>query len=677
MKVNPHKPSAISLSKTQEDAINSEGKRILVLAVAGSGKTETLLHKINHLIERKGAVPSSILAITFSHNAANEIIDRLILKADKTGKYQEILNDATNVDEERIAYKKKHKWIDRLTIKTFHSFCYNVLRNSGVNEFDNQFKIITNKKYNSNDELSANKAGEFVSEAIQKLLSNLSEDIDFLLQLKRYILDYYVDVSYEERETAINNHDKKYTSLNGTRVRSKSEQFIADWLYRRNIKFEYEPKLSITTKFAFHPDFFITEANLYLEHVSNLSHPIANKEREFKQSDLLFVKTDESITRDTAVFNHALDKIIKNRLPTGYKDTPSLNFNEELGGYHNHLHRFIDKIILVSDRIKVYNLELDKVLENGQNDQHERVRSFYQLAGPIIKAYLDYCIDKSYLDFNDLISRSISLFKNYPDALNKYKSQFQHILVDEFQDVNALQVELINLLITPQTQLFCVGDDWQSIYAFRGANVDYTINFDQHFPNAELIKLDTNYRSTQHIVQASNDVIRNNKNKVDKSIESSKQSDDKVIVFSGSCEDESVEFCANKILDLLSNGLKNDDILFLFRNNKMAETYRSFFKEQRIAVSFRTIHSAKGLQAKVVFILGLTEGKGGFPYIRLDDRILNVIKMANHDLLLEEERRVFYVSITRAKDQLFLITEKGNESSFIREISPEAIDRMF
>ena len=82
----------------------------------------------------------------------------------------------------------------------------------------------------------------------------------------------------------------------------------------------------------------------------------------------------------------------------------------------------------------------------------------------------------------------------------------------------------------------------------------------------------------------------------------------------------------------------------------------------------KTIHAAKGLEAKVVFILGLTEGYGGFPDIWLEDRIYQVIKKANHDLLMEEERRLFYVAITRAKDKLFLITEKGLESSFLKEI---------
>lgn len=96
--------------------------------------------------------------------------------------------------------------------------------------------------------------------------------------------------------------------------------------------------------------------------------------------------------------------------------------------------------------------------------------------------------------------------------------------------------------------------------------------------------------------------------------------------------------------------------------------YFHLFRKEGIKVHGKTIHGAKGLESKVVFIIGLTEGNGGFPDIWLEDRIFQIIKKANHDLLLEEERRLFYVAITRAKDKLFLITQRGNESSFLKEI---------
>jgi superfamily I DNA/RNA helicase len=108
--------------------------------------------------------------------------------------------------------------------------------------------------------------------------------------------------------------------------------------------------------------------------------------------------------------------------------------------------------------------------------------------------------------------------------------------------------------------------------------------------------------------------------------------------------------------------------MFLYRRSKMYSTYFTRFKKEGIRVQAKTIHGSKGLEARIVFIIGLTEGYGGFPDIWLEDSIFQVIKKSNHDLLMEEERRLFYVALTRAQEKLFLITEKGNESSFLKEI---------
>jgi len=671
--MNNTKTDLSNLNDGQREAVVSEDNRILVLAGAGSGKTKTLLQKLIYLIEEKEITPSSILAITFTKNATNEMIDRLIISADTTGQYETMLFDKrmskADKDRERIYNQKKYKWIDGLTVKTFHGFCYGILRSYGVNEFDNKFKIIGDEKKDDEDDLYKNVASETVFEVVHKLLIEQCEDTGFLLQLKRYILDYIIDkIHLKKNDTDILPKDGKYfTTLDGTKVRSKSEQFIADWFYRHSIKYEYEPLLNVKD-FSFRPDFFVPDANLYIEHVSEKSYSMKDKEEQFNKGNLLLVKTFESMTRDSALFNHTLDKIVKNRLPTNYLNTVSLTYKEEFHSYHEEVKDFVNQIMRITDMIKVENINLKLVLENARKDQHERVRNFYELAIPIVEKYNHYCTDKSYLDFNDLISRTASLFQNHSDIANKYKSKYQYILVDEFQDVNNLQVELIKLLLTEQTQLFCVGDDWQSIYGFRGSNVSYIVDFENHFANSKVIKLSLNYRSTQNIVGASNEVIKHNKFKVEKEIFSSKRSEHKIVIYSGNSEDENIQFCFNKVHELLEEGLTNDDILFLYRRSKMYTPYFYRFKNENIKVQSKTIHGAKGLEAKVVFIIGLTQGNGGFPDIWLEDRIFQVIKKANHDLLMEEERRLFYVAITRAKDKLFLITEKGNESSFLKEI---------
>lgn len=662
-----------SLNDKQREAVVSEVNRLLVLAGAGSGKTKTLLQKLIYLVEEKAISPSSILAITFTKNATNEMIDRLIISADQSGEYEKLLFDKrlskADKDRERFFYQKKYKWIDGLTIRTFHSFSYSILRNYGVNEFDNKFRIIGDEKKDEEDELSKYVALETVFEVVHKLLIEQCEDTTFLLQFKRYLLDYLIDKIHLKKtdEKYLPKDGKYFTTLDGTKVRSKSEQYIADWFYRHSIKYEYEPLLNVKD-FAFHPDFYIPEANLYIEHVSDKSFSTKDKEEQFQKGNLLLVKTFEAMTKDSALFNHTLDKIVKNRLPANYHAKAALTYKEEFNGYHEEVKDFVAQIMRITDMIKVENIDLELVLEKALNDQHERVRNFYELAIPIVKKYVVYCTNKSYLDFNDLISRSTSLFQNHEDIANKYKSKYQYILVDEFQDVNNLQVKLIKLLLTDQTQLFCVGDDWQSIYGFRGSNVSYIVDFENHFPNSKVVKLNLNYRSTQNIVGASNEVIKHNKFKVEKEIHASKKSEHKIVVYSGINRDENIQFCVDKVKELLKDGFTNDDILFLYRRSKMYSPYYFRFKDEGVKVQAKTIHAAKGLEAKIVFIIGLTEGNGGFPDIWLEDRIFQVIKKANHDLLMEEERRLFYVAITRAKDKLFLITEKGNESSFLKEI---------
>lgn len=661
-----------NLNPQQKAAVVSESKRLLVLAGAGSGKTKTLLQKLIYLIEEKQVNPANILAITFTKNAVNEMIDRLIISADQTGEYSRILFDENHKKRdhsfERLTFTRKFKWIDKLTIRTFHSLCYSIMRNFGVSEFDNKFKIVGDKKI-AREEFSQYTTGETVFDIFHKILIEKSESNAYLIALKRYILDYFIDkIHYENVRKHPEYAGKSYTCLDRTEVRSKSEQYIADWLFRHNIKFIYEPRVNFSD-FDFSPDFYIPEADLYIEHVSDVSYKMHDKEQQFKKAGKLLVKTFETQTRNTTTFNLVLERIIKNRLPSHYSFITALSFEEEFRHYHKEIGDFLRQVMRVTDMIKVENLSTVKIFDKSQKDQHERVRDFYKLAIPLIDEYKAYCVNKSYLDFNDMISRTISLFRNDHDIAARYKSKFKYILVDEFQDVNNLQVELIRLMLTPHNQLFCVGDDWQSIYGFRGSNVDFIINFKQYFRNAEIIKLNLNYRSTQHIVGASNEVIKFNKFRISKELTSSRKSNRKIHIYSGRDEEDNLGFVTEQVRMLQDQrGYTPEDVLFLYRRSKMYQPYFERFRQEGIFVTGRTIHGAKGLEAKAVFIIGLTEGSGGFPDIWMEDRIYQVIRPSKHELLLEEERRLFYVALTRARDDLYLITEKGNESSFLQEI---------
>ena len=591
------------LNQKQLEAVMSEEKRLLVLAGAGSGKTKTLIQKLEYLIKDKKVKTSEILAITFTKNATNEMIDRLIMAADVSGDYEALFKTKRKVDQitqDRYTYLKKYKWVNNVSISTFHSLCYKIMKDWGtkgtLNNFnDNNFRLILDSK-SADEDLNSLTAKETRGDVLGRILIECCEDKNFLIDFKKYLLDYLVDRIDFAPSKKGKDYPTNYTSLNGTKVRSKSEQYIADWLYRHNIKFIYEPIVNIK-KFDFKPDFFIPEANVYLEHISNLSAPMAAKEKELLEGGKVLVKTYESQTKDTAFFNLILEKSIKGRLPLDYKYDASLNYEEEFKYYHKEVNDFRKQVLTTMDMIKVENFDLSSVANKGKKSAHERVRKFYEFAEILIKKYNEYCVNKSYQDFNDLILGTIDLLKKNDTLLDTIRKRFKYVLVDEFQDVNSLQVDLLTLLLKEDTQLFCVGDDWQSIYGFRGSNVDYIVNFEQHYPNPNIIKLDVNYRSTPNIVGASNELIKHNKFRVDKHIEAFKEGNSAIHVFEGETEEQNIDYAIKQVQKLIDQGFNKEDILFLYRRSKMYSPYFEAFKKSGIFVSSKTIHSSKGLES--------------------------------------------------------------------------------
>ncbi|WP_430468430.1 ATP-dependent helicase [Winogradskyella ouciana] len=669
------KTDLTTLNKQQLKAVLSERKRLLVLAGAGSGKTKTLLHKINYLIDDKLINAKNILAVTFTKNAANEMLDRMIQDADKTGYYEEFLKTKGITFEdrriERQKYLNKFPWLNRLTIKTIHSLCYQIIKTDGVHVFDNKFKIVADQK--SSSEFLGSSAEETVSEIIEKVTIQLSQNKNFLLKLKRYILDYFVDFIHNDKaKEEFRPEGKYFTSLKGDKVRSKSEQYIADWLYRNSIDYVYEPEVKVGNS-AFHPDFFIPQANVYLEHISNLSHPSFWKEGKMKIAGNTCIKTYDDATHNSAIFNKVLDRVIKGRISDDLSSATVLHYDEEFANFRKQIRRFFREVNEVRNKIVNSEKPIKQIIEEASKSDYERVRVFYELAIPIIDAFNDYCVNRSYLDFDGLLTKSIQLLEEYPNIRDRYQARYKHILVDEFQDVNNLQVKLLNLLTKKETQLFCVGDDWQSIYGFRGSEIGYIVNFKKHFHDSELLTLNLNYRSTDPIVCASTEAIRKNKFQIPKEIKAVKKGGQKIKVFYEEQDGQSNSFIWETIEKHIGEGVNPEDILVLYRRSAMAYDLKQALKSSGHKIQFKTIHSAKGLEAKVVFILGLHSNKGGFPDPWLQDKIYQVIKPTDYDHLLEEERRLFYVALTRAEDYLYLISQKGAVSEFIQDIPDEFI----
>ena len=186
------------------------------------------------------------------------------------------------------------------------------------------------------------------------------------------------------------------------------------------------------------------------------------------------------------------------------------------------------------------------------------------------------------LDFDDLILKTVTLFSQYPSIVEKWQRRFEYVLVDEFQDIDNLQYKLIRFLTGKNTSLYVVGDPDQTIYTWRGANVDIIMHFEKDFPNVKTIMLNENYRSTEAILSVSNSVIQNNQNRLKKELFTSKKNEDKVIHFGAESEEYEDAWIAGEIQRLHNDGKKYSDIAILYRSNYLSRGLEKSMIDLRI-----------------------------------------------------------------------------------------------
>lgn len=204
------------------------------------------------------------------------------------------------------------------------------------------------------------------------------------------------------------------------------------------------------------------------------------------------------------------------------------------------------------------------------NSIQEPIRSMAIQLYPLYNAYLK---KNNLVDFQDLLILVLELFRNYPEVLRKYQEKFEYILVDEFQDTNDLQYEIVHLLAKKHRNLFIVGDEDQSIYAFRGSNIQNIKKFMVDFPEHMTILLNQNYRSKDTILKAANSVIKNNRNRIKKELYSTLGSGEKVIHYKAGTDEEEAYYIYEKIKHFWKQGVRLNDIAVLYRNNAMSRRF--------------------------------------------------------------------------------------------------------
>lgn len=273
------------------------------------------------------------------------------------------------------------------------------------------------------------------------------------------------------------------------------------------------------------------------------------------------------------------------------------------------------------------------------------------------------------MDFDDIILNTVFLFRKHPEVLEKYQEQFKYIMVDEYQDTNQLQYELIRLLSGENGNLCVVGDDDQSIYKFRGATIENILSFEQSYPNAQVIRLEQNYRSTKTILSAANEVIKNNEQRKGKTLWTENDKGESVHIFTAFDEQGEASYIARTITDKVSKGAKFSDFAILYRMNSQSQTIEKALT--RMTIPYRVIGGHRFFDRMEIrdMIAYLAVICNHDDNVRLR-RIVNVPKRAIGETSMSSVERI----AGNLGESLFHIMNTSDEFSILSRVSPSLLE---
>jgi DNA helicase II / ATP-dependent DNA helicase PcrA len=326
----------------------------------------------------------------------------------------------------------------------------------------------------------------------------------------------------------------------------------------------------------------------------------------------------------------------------------------------------LNDIFFLRDYFKFKHLPIDESLFHIQTEQEKSLRMVLSICNYIETSMVKH----GFRDFSDQLLDTLKLFEEHKNIIPK----FDHILIDEYQDVNSTQIKLIDMMLPDN--LFCVGDPRQSIYGWRGSDIRYILKFNEKYPESEIITLMKNYRSTKHIVELINYSIKS-LGLPDLQTNETGGKDIELLKFDS--ENLEFEFIIQKIL---ASNIPRNEIFVLARTNRQLNDFSQSLKLRRIKHAVRnidskkymialkdevmlaTIHSIKGMEAEMVFVIGCTNFN--FPCKGSEHPVMDMVKILEYDKE-EEEKRLFYVAMSRAKKTLYLTYSGKSHTYFITD----------
>jgi DNA helicase-4 len=647
------------LTPEQRLAVATDEDATLVLAGAGSGKTSVIVAKAAYLIKRQIRQPGEILLLAFGKGAAEEMATRI---------------------EERAGAK-----VDALT---FHA-----LGNSIIRQVENGAPALA--AHASDDKLFTVLLREILFDDIarQPALANL---------LLKWFSEFYWPYKSEwdfkttdEYYQYVEAHELR--TLKGDLVKSFEEWEIANWLHLNGIAYEYEPDyehdLPENNRTAYTPDFKLTESGIYIEHFG------VRKSRD--QNGATILTTAPHI--DRIAYLDGMEW--KRRVHTEHETTLIETFSYErvegrlLEGLEEKLAPYaqcnpfspeeIFKQLTEMGQVDAFTQVLGTFLRHfkssgatlaGCQERAEqsagkpRAKAFMKIFEPVLKAYQDRLGER--IDFEDMIVRATEYV-----AAGRFSSPYLHILVDEFQDISGGRARLLKALKAQhkEARIFAVGDDWQSIYRFTGSDIQLMQDFGEEFGGTfagkngvhSTVDLGRTFRSIDRIALPARCFVLKNPSQIFKNVipaGTTEESAIKVAHYGWGKETETLK----SALDSIQVGASGHQasVLLLGRYNFLKPDDLPQLRRQhpKLSINFMTVHRSKGLEADHVVILHATSDRMGFPSEIVDDPLLDLVLPKPEEYDHAEERRLFYVALTRARKSVTVLADRQRPSVFAREL---------
>lgn len=650
------------LTSEQQRAVVCDEDATLVLAGAGSGKTSVITAKAAYLISQGIRKPEDILLMAFGKDAAGEMSERIRQRCDT-----------------------------KVPAMTFHKLAYDIIAE------------VEGRKPPLAPHATDEKAFKVLLKEI--LLELAGNDRKIGILLLRWFSEFLVPARSEwdfgskhEYFSYVESHELR--TLQGELVRSFEELEIANWLCMNGVAYEYEPvyehELPVTGRKDYTPDFRLTESGVYIEHFGVRRGKDGNGNEYFttapcvdraeylagikwkrevhaehgttlvetysyeKSEGMLLSALEEKLTPYVILNPMSLQQILSRLESMGQFD----DFTATLGTFLRHF--------------KGSGAAMDECRDKAKNIRNRRDSlrglAFLEIFEPVYKEYQEQI--GRYIDFDDMISRATDHVRK-----SRYRSPYRHLLVDEFQDISKGRADLLIALKKqhPDCRIFAVGDDWQSIYRFSGSDIHLMRDFGRIFGGTfgsrkdihQIVDLGRTFRSVDRIAHPARRFILMNPSQIQKEVVPAGTTPEPAIHILWSRRKRSDEVLERALTQLQkqSEGGRASVLLVGRYNWQRPESLSRLSRRYPgMSLSFKSIHASKGLEADHVVILGADSGRLGLPSEIVDDPLLDLVLPEPEPYGHAEERRVFYVALTRARRSVTIVAREDQPSDFVNEL---------